>query len=156
MIDTTIPGYGRLQLDYLVCDYNGTLAVDGRLIDGVGSRINALSRHLEVHVLTADTFGKAQAGLAGLACCLSILPQDLQDVGKLTYIQQLGAKRCVCMGNGRNDHLMLKEAALGVALILAEGACVETVVAADVLCTEITQALDLLLNPLRLTATLRS
>lgn len=156
MIDTTIPGYGKLQLDYLVCDYNGTLAVDGRLIEGVGSRIDALSRHLEVHVLTADTFGKAKAGLAELACSLTILPEGQQDIGKLAYIQQLGTQRCVCMGNGRNDLLMLKEAALGVALILAEGACVDTVAAADVVCTDITQALDLLLNPLRLTATLRS
>jgi soluble P-type ATPase len=51
---------------------------------------------------------------------------------------------------------MLKEAVLGIAVILTEGAAVETVVAADVVCTSINAALELLKNPLRLAATLRS
>jgi soluble P-type ATPase len=67
----------------------------------------------------------------------------------------LGADHVVCVGNGRNDRLMLKEAALGIAVILQEGAAAETVAAADVVCTHIVSALELLHNPLRLTATLR-
>ena len=60
------------------------------------------------------------------------------------------------MGNGRNDRLMLDEAALGVVVVQREGAAVETLLAADVVCQSIVDALDLLLNPLRLKATLRS
>ena len=59
------------------------------------------------------------------------------------------------MGNGRNDRLMLKEAALGVAVMLAEGVFTETLTAADVVCRDILDALNLLTNPLRLVATLR-
>ena len=60
------------------------------------------------------------------------------------------------MGNGRNDALMLKEAALGIAVIQEEGGAVETLLAADIVTHSVLVALDLLLNPLRLTATLRS
>lgn len=35
MIEIAIPGFGLIQLEHLVCDYNGTLALDGALIDGV-------------------------------------------------------------------------------------------------------------------------
>jgi len=156
MIEISIPGYGKLQCRYLVLDYNGTLALDGRLIAGVKEHLQQLSADLEIHVLTADTFGKAQAGLTGIDCILSILPVDRQDVGKRKYVMDLGEERCVCMGNGRNDRLMLKEAALGIAVIQEEGAAAETLQAADVVCRDIVSALQLLSNPLRLVATLRS
>jgi len=156
MIEISIPGRGKLQCRYLVLDYNGTLAVDGRLIDGVRETLQQLSPKLEIHVLTADTFGKARSGLAGIDCKLSILPADRQDIGKREYVMDLGAEFSVCMGNGRNDRLMLKEAALGIALIQGEGAAVDTLLAADVVCSDIVSALELLSHPLRLAATLRS
>jgi soluble P-type ATPase len=71
-------------------------------------------------------------------------------------VEKLGSSRTVCIGNGRNDALMLETAALGVAVVLAEGAAVATLNSADVVCVGIVPALELLLNPLRLTATLRS
>lgn len=60
------------------------------------------------------------------------------------------------MGNGRNDHLALRTAALGVALVQAEGASPLALTAADVIVAHIHAALDLLLHPSRLVATLRS
>jgi soluble P-type ATPase len=51
---------------------------------------------------------------------------------------------------------MLKEAALGIAVVQEEGAFAETLMSADVVCTNIVSALGLLTNPLRLIATLRS
>jgi len=156
MIEIEVPGYRTFQLAHLVLDYNGTLAVDGRLVDGVKTALNMLSKNVEVHVLTADTFGKAEAALEGVACRLSILPKDQQDEGKLSYVRQLGCEQTVCMGNGRNDRLMLKEAVLGVAVILGEGVAVETLLSADIVCTDILSALALLSHPLRMVATLRS
>lgn len=151
-----IPGYGELELDSLVMDYNGTLAIDGKLIDGVKDALIKLSERLNLHVLTADTFGIARDGLEGIPCQLTILPKDDQQGGKLKFVQDLGAGQTVAVGNGRNDQLMLKESALGIAVILAEGASVVTLRSADVVCPSIVSALELLLNPLRLTATLRS
>ena len=77
-------------------------------------------------------------------------------MGKLDYVKGLGCENTVCIGNGRNDRLMLKEASLGIAVALKEGVALTTLVSADVVCTGIVSALELLLNPLRLTATLRS
>ena len=156
MIEISIPGYRHLRFRHLVLDYNGTLAVDGALLPGLKKALTHLAKDIEIHVLTADTFGKVRSCLKGIPCKVTVLPVDNQDRGKLDYVKNLGPEYTVCIGNGRNDRLMLKEAALGIAVILREGACGETLVSADVVCTEILSALELLSNPLRLTATLRS
>ena len=155
MIEISIPGDRKLQLEQLVLDYNGTIACDGDLIAGVKENLVSLANKLHIHVLTADTFGKARSGLEGINCELSILAPDSQDIAKREYVKGLGAENTVCVGNGRNDQLMLKEAALGIAVILEEGAAVGTLSAADIVCTNIVSALELLANPLRLIATLR-
>ncbi len=156
MISLDIPGYRQLLLKHLVLDYNGTLAVDGNLAVGAKNLLARLAETIDIHVITADTFGKVRKGMADIACTVSVLPLARQDQAKLDYIIGLDALETVCMGNGRNDRLMLKAAGLGVAVVLEEGAAVETIMAADIVCKNITDALELLLNPLRLTATLRS
>ena len=156
MLEVDIPGYASLHLEHLVLDYNGTLALDGRLLPGVKRRMRALGRILEIHVVTADTFGAARKALAGLRCRVSILAPRAQDRAKLGYITRLGARRTVCIGNGRNDRRMLAAASLGIAVLQAEGAASVTLAAADLVVPTITQALDLLANPLRLVASLRS
>ena len=155
MIEINIPGYRKLQVEHLVVDYNGTIACDGDLIAGVKENLATLAGELQIHILTADTFGKARSGLKGIKCQISILAPETQDIGKLEYVKGLGSDNTVCMGNGRNDQLMLKEAALGIAVILDEGAAVETLRAADIVCANIISALELLSYPLRLMVTLR-
>jgi len=66
-MELAIPGFGRLRLEHLVLDYNGTLALDGCPLPGVERRLKRLARWLRIHVITADTFGKARAGLAHVA-----------------------------------------------------------------------------------------
>jgi soluble P-type ATPase len=155
MIEVSIPGHEDLKLTHLVLDYNGTMACDGRILDGVAEALGRLAGDLEIHVVTADTFGKARAQLQGCPCQLVVLPVDKQDAGKLAYVRRLGSASTAAVGNGRNDRLMLKEAALGIALVQKEGAAAETLLAADVVCPDILSALELLTNPLRLVATLR-
>jgi soluble P-type ATPase len=151
----SIPGGATLAIEYLVLDYNGTLAVDGALRPGVLARLNALAEEIQVHVVTADTFGMARSALEGAPCVLSILPPGGQDAAKLAYVQDLGPERTAAIGNGRNDRLMLEAAALGVAVMEGEGVATAALLAADVVAPGILPALDLLLNPLRLIATLR-
>jgi soluble P-type ATPase len=155
MLEITIPGSEALQLEYLVLDYNGTLACDGALLAGVADALHQLATQLTVHVVTADTYGQVSAVLDGLPCKLAILSPGHQDAAKRDYVETLGANRCVAIGNGRNDRLMLKRAVLGIAVAQAEGVAVETVLAADVLVPDILAAFGLLLNPTRLIATLR-
>lgn len=156
MLDIAIPGFGRLQLEYLVLDYNGTLACDGELLEGVGEMLEKLAEDLEIHVVTANTFGKVESRLEGFRARVVILPVEGQDVGKREYVEKLGPQRVVAVGNGRNDRMMLQASALGIAVVEGEGASAETLTAADVVAPGIRPALELLTNPLRLTATLRS
>ncbi|WP_319404782.1 ATPase P [uncultured Desulfosarcina sp.] len=156
MLSTQIPGFGTLTLDHLVLDYNGTLAVDGLLLPGVKSALNALAAELVIHVVTADTFGKAADGLDGVNCRLTVLEAGRQDQAKANFVNRLGGDRTASIGNGRNDALMLAASALGIAVILGEGASMASLNAADIVCADIVSALELLMHPLRLTATLRS
>lgn len=156
MIEVSIPDFGNIRLKHLVLDYNGTLACDGRMIDGVKEELVHLSESIDIYVVTADTFGKAKTGLSGIPCKLTILSEEAQDHGKLDFINQLGASETATIGNGRNDRLMLEKAALGIAVILEEGAASLAITSADVVCKDIVAALKLLSHPLRLTATLRS
>lgn len=155
MLSIQVPGFGALTLEHLVLDYNGTLAVDGALLPGVKDALNILSDQLAIHVVTADTFGRAADGLEGINCHLSVLDPGHQDQAKVDFVMRLGADRTVCIGNGRNDALMLAASALGIAVILAEGASTVSLKAADIVCTDIVSALELLMHPLRLSATLR-
>ena len=156
MIEIDIPGTKILQLEHLVLDYNGTIAFDGALIDGVKECLAELSQMLTVHVITADTFGSVKKAMEDIDCKLAVIPLDHQDVAKLEYVKNLGCEQTVSMDNGVNDRLMLKASALGVAVIQGEGAAFETLTSADIVCTDIQSALSLLSNPLRLIATLRS
>jgi len=156
MLEVNIPGYRTLALSFLVLDYNGTIACDGRLMTGVKERLEELSKSLSIHILTADTFGSVQKEMTGIPCDVVVIGKENQTQAKADYVRQLGLQKTVSVGNGRNDALMLKEAVLGIAVIQEEGASVETLVAADIATRSILDALDLLLHPLRLTATLRS
>ena len=155
MLEIAVPGMPSLRFEHLVADFNGTLAVDGVLIAGVEKALGTLSAKLEIHVVTADTFGRARQAMAGVPCTTTILPPGEQDSAKLRYVDALGAAQCVCVGNGRNDRLMLAAAGLGIAVVQAEGAAMETLLAARIVAPDIGAALGLLLNPTRLAATLR-
>jgi len=156
MLEVSVPGYRKFRLSHLVLDYNGTIAFDGNILQGAKEGLEALKGTLRIHVVTADTFGKAAEKLAQLPCSLHVLPPGDQDIAKREYVESLGKETTVSIGNGRNDGLMLKESALGIALVQQEGAAVSTLLNADVVCPDIESALGLLRNHLRLAATLRS
>ncbi len=154
-MELDIPGFGCLRVRHLVTDYTGTLSVDGRLLPEVGTVIKKLGQSLEVHVLTADTFGKAETELSGVRCTMHIMTGADIAEQKEQYVGSLGAEQVVAVGNGNNDRLMLKAARLGIAVIEGEGCAVTALVNADIAARNIHEALALLLNPKRCIATLR-
>ena len=150
-----IPHYRTLELKHLVLDYNGTLAKDGILIKESSSLLHTLGKHYTIHVITSDTFGTVQAQLKGHDITVKVLHSDDHTEEKSDYIQSLGAAHCIAVGNGSNDRVMLKKAALGIALIGSEGCSTRTLASSDVVCTGIGDALELVLSPKRMIATLR-
>ena len=156
MLSLEIPGMAPMALEHLLLDYNGTLAVDGKLKAGVLPRLEALAQQLNIHVLTADTYGSVQQQCAAPFIHVHVIGKDRQDAEKLAYLHALGSHCTVAAGNGKNDALMLSEAVLGMGIVQEEGASMKSVMAADLLYASIEDALDALLHPKRLVATLRN
>jgi P-type E1-E2 ATPase len=155
MIELTIPGRGPLRIEHIVTDVNGTLAVDGVLIDGLAKRITTLRDRLEIHLLTADTHGR-QAAIDELLRLKATRVQPGNEAKtKADFVRELGAETVVAIGQGANDAEMLKVAALGICVMSKEGAAMETLVSADIIVPDIFAALDLLDKPLRIIASLR-
>lgn len=153
MLRVAIPGRDALELEHLVLDVNGTLTDRGELIDGVRPRLVALGGTLTLHVLSADTYGTAEAVAAEASAAFGRVSHGDE---KRAHVRRLGARRTAAVGNGANDAAMLAEAALGIAVVGPEGASAAALAAADVVTGSILAALDLLLEPTALAATLRA
>jgi P-type E1-E2 ATPase len=155
MIELTIPGRGALRIEHLVTDVNGTLAVDGVLIDGLVRRITSLRDRLEVHMLTADTHGRQANINEQLNLKATRVQPGNEAAQKAEFVRGLGAETVVAIGQGANDAEMLKTAVLGICVMSQEGVAVETLVSADIVVPDIFTALDLLEKPVRIVASLR-
>jgi soluble P-type ATPase len=155
MLVIDIPGYKRIEAEHLLLDYNGTLAIDGKLIAGVKELLEVLSKQLSIHILTADTFGTVKNEITGLTHTLEILTPGLQDQQKEKYVLSLGNNNVIAIGNGQNDMLMLRQAVLSIIILQQEGLFSRLFSYSDITCFSILDALNLLLNPLRIIATLR-
>lgn len=155
MIELNIPGRTPLRLEHLVTDVNGTLALDGALLDGLVKRIASIRDRLTVHLLTADTHGRQAMIDQQLALTAVRLAPGGEAEQKARYVDQLGASSVVAIGQGANDSLMLKAAGLGICVLSAEGSASETLRACDLVVPNIVAAFDLLDRPVRIIATLR-
>lgn len=128
-----IPGKEPFEIKSIVFDYNGTIAIDGKLIEGVSENINELSNEFNFYVITADTYGTVEKELENTKCKVITIGKKSQDICKLDFIKELGSNTTLSVGNGRNDMLMLKESILGIAILQDEGLCSETLINSDLL-----------------------
>lgn len=155
MIEITIPGGEGLQLEHLVCDVNGTLTVDGELMDGLVRQLSRLQDRLKLHLVTADSYGK-QAVIDQRLNLQAVRVQAGDESNqKAQFIRSLGAERVVAIGHGANDAEMLKVAGLGIGILSTEGLAVQSLLAADLIVPDIHAALGLLERPLRIVTSLR-
>lgn len=155
MINIVIPGWGDMEIENLVIDLNGTLSIDGEISPEVKERLDTLSKDLNIYILTADTQGTAEQMVSDLEVTLVKVPEEGSTEAKLKFLESIDPSRTIAIGNGNNDRLMLKEAALGILVLGEEGVSVSTLKDSDLLVKSITDALDLFLKPKRLMATLR-
>jgi len=155
MIKFNVPGIGEYAIEHLVMDVNGTLAVDGQLINGVAEKIAALRNQLTIHLLTADTHGKQSIIDEQLGLTAVRIAPGGETTQKAEYVRKLGIEKTAAIGQGANDAGMLAAAQLGICVMSIEGVAKETLFAADLVAPDILSALELLEKPLRISASLR-
>ncbi|ADG93669.1 conserved hypothetical protein [Arcobacter nitrofigilis DSM 7299] len=151
-----IPGREEVEIQNIVFDYNGTIAIDGKLLDGIKKNINELSDSFNFYVITADTYGSVEKELNGTNCEVIKIAKSSQDISKLDFIKSLGSSTTLSVGNGRNDKLMLKESILGIAILQDEGLSTDTLLNSDILVKSIFDVFSFLNDSNRLIATLRN
>jgi len=114
---------------------------------------------VDIHVVTADTFGTAEKELEGLPLICRRLNAEKEDVQRARYAEKLNPHCVASFGNGNNDRLLLKVAkeagGLAIAVENGEGCALEAILNANIHVFGAVNALDLLLEPTRLRATLR-
>ena len=150
-----VPGRDRLVFRHLVLDLNGTVACDGIVLPGVVERVHRLNSQFQVHLATADLYGRGLETATELGATLQPVARGHEAEQKGELVRRLGGDQVVALGNGSNDVQMLAEAALGIAVMGTDGLSVEALQAADLLVPDILTGLDLLLHPQRLVATWR-
>jgi soluble P-type ATPase len=148
------PGQDPLEVDFIIIDFEGTLASDGRVHPKAKDRINLLSKRMRIYILTRGEKTIVEEVLKKVKAEIICLKDREAGQGKLALLRQLGSAKTVAIGNGADDVLALDEAALGICTLGKEGASAEAVKRADIVVPNILDALDFLLKPLRQKATL--
>jgi len=154
MIFIERPGQGNLEIEFILIDFEGTLASDRRVHPKAKDKINLLSKRTKIYILTKDEKEQVTEVLRKVRAEIIHFAGGDASNGKLNLLRQLGANRAVAIGNGRDDTSMIEEAAFGICVISREGTAAETIQKADVVVSNILDALDFLLKPLRQMATL--
>jgi len=155
MITVPIPGWGELSVEYLMLDFNGTAAIDGKLKKDVRDAIEKVSRYVKVFIITADSYDSVDSELAAVNVTFIKVNKNGSGEEKAKVVRELGPEKVVAIGNGANDAAMLKEAALGVAVIGDEGCASAVIKEADIVVADTVKALGLIMHPERILATLR-
>jgi len=154
MITIQRPGQEPLEIEFILIDFEGTLASDLRVHPKAKDKINLLFKRTKIYILAKGEKERVEESLKRVKAEIFYSPEGETSQRKLDLLRQLGPARTVVIGNGLDDALMMEEACLGICVLGKEGASSETIKHADVVVPEVIDALDFLLKPLRQKATL--
>lgn len=151
-----IPGMGKIEIENVVFDYNGTIAVDGKLIDDVKELILKLKEYANIYILTADTYGTVEKECADLGVEVKTFLKDMASLSKKEIVESLGPEKTICVGNGFNDIEMFKICKISIAIIEGEGCSGKLISHSDIVSKSIKEAIEIILNENKMKATLRN
>jgi soluble P-type ATPase len=171
MISIQRPGKELLEIDFILIDFEGTIASDRRVHPKAKDKINLLSKRAKIYIfvnLPVPPFNKGGRGgilakeekehaeevLRKIKAQIIYVTEGESSQKKLDLLRQLGANRTVAIGNGADDVPMIEEAGLGFCVLGKEGTYSNAMKKADMVFMNILDALDFLLKPLRQRATL--
>jgi soluble P-type ATPase len=148
------PGQEPLEIEFILIDFEGTLASDRRVHPKAKDKLNLLSKRTKIYVLTKGEKEVMEETLRRVKAEIFYVTKGEASRQKLDLLRQLGATRTVAVGNGVDDAPMIEEAALGICIMSQEGTSVQAMTRADLVVSNILDAFDFLLKPLRQKATL--
>jgi soluble P-type ATPase len=154
MISVGRPGQSNLEIEFILIDFEGTLASDRRVHPKAKDKINLLSKRTKIYILAKEEKKLVEERLRKVKAEIVYVTEGEASLRKLDLLRKLGAKQCVAIGNGADDAPMIEEAGFGICVLGKEGTSLETMKKADAVFTDILDALDFLLKPLRQKATL--
>lgn len=154
MIIIQRPGQEPLEIDFLLLNFEGTLATDRRVHPKAKDKLNLLAKRIKIYILAKGEQVTIREILKKVRAEVAFLIEGEVSQGKLDLLRQVGASRTVAIGNGVDDAAMIGEAGLGICILGKEGTSAEAIKKADVVFTDMLDALDFLLKPLRHQATL--
>jgi len=155
MISVSVPGWGELEIEYLVLDYNGTCAFNGKLKEGVKEMLEKISRYIKIFIITSDTYDNVDREINVMGFNVLKVKKEESGTEKAKIVRELGPEKVIAIGNGANDAIMLREASLGIGVIGEEGCATSLIKEADFVVPDIIDALSIILHPERIVATLR-
>lgn len=155
MIAIVRPGLDPLEIDSLLIDFEGTLAMDGRVHPKVKDKLNLLAKRVQISILIGEETEKVKEALKRVKAEIVPVAEGQASQEKLRWLHRLGPNRTAAIGNGFDDGELLEKAALGLAVLSREGTAASTWIKADLLFPTLLDALDFLLKPLRQKATLK-
>ncbi len=154
MIRIERPELSPVEIEFVLIDFEGTLAIDRRVHPKAKDKINLLSKRAKIYILTKEKKELIEERLRKVKAEIVYLSESGSSQRKLDLLRQLGPARCAGIGNGADDAAMIKEAGIGISIIGKEGSAGEAVRNSDLVFIDILDALDFLLKPLRQKATL--
>jgi soluble P-type ATPase len=148
-----IPGIGLLMIDTVILDLNGTLAVDGKVIEGAAERIQKLKElSMAMYLFTGNSNGNGAEVAKQLGLKLFIAADGH---AKAEEAKKLQPDTTATIGNGRIDLELFRIVRLRIATLQAEGIYATLLLNTDIVVPSINDALDLFLHKKRLIGTLR-
>jgi soluble P-type ATPase len=143
-----------LDIHFVLIDFEGTLAMDGRVHPKAKDKVNLLSKRATIYILTKSNREKVEETLRKMKAEILYVAEGDSSQQKLNVLQRLGPHQTAVIGNGLDDGQIMEQAGLGMCVIGKEGSSAEAMAKADLVVTHVLDALDFLLKPLRQRATL--
>jgi soluble P-type ATPase len=157
MKNISIPKFGKLHIENVIFDINGTIQFQGEITDQVVEKIKILKEIYNIYLISSDTRGNLKDIAKRLSVdYVKINAENMTDAkAKSEELNKLGKNSTIAVGNGNNDALMLKNAGLGILIIGSEGAGTKSLKNADVVFTSPIDVIDFLMDEKAMIATLR-
>ena len=153
-----IPNYGKIQIKNVLFDVNGTILSNGIIPKRLVREIKKLKSYYNIFLISADTRGN----LNHIAQVLNVKSIKISQSSKSeaeaknNELIKLSPEETVAFGNGNNDHLMLKTAVLGIAILGEEGLASKTLQNSDIVFSNCIDAIQFLMDEKKIIATLRN